>query len=106
MVRIPVPSQARIHKQWCIFDQTENIDFDQEVRNIIGDAGEVTEDDKGIDEEKDKIGIEINRGVRAVEDMRRKEKKIVVKSRFRKNLTQRVTENVSIVRMTKEISRH
>ena len=34
IVSIPVPSQEKLHKQWCLFDQTENIDFDQEVRKI------------------------------------------------------------------------
>merc|ERR1719264_661742 len=37
LVEIPVPSQAKLHKQWCLFDQQEgNIDFDREVRKITG----------------------------------------------------------------------
>jgi hypothetical protein len=34
LVEIPVPSQPKLHKQWCLFDQAENIDFDTEVRKI------------------------------------------------------------------------
>ena len=37
MVSIPVPSQDQLRKQWCLFDQTENIDFNTEVRKITGD---------------------------------------------------------------------
>ena len=37
MVSIPVPSQEKLRKQWCLFDQTENIDFNTEVRKITGD---------------------------------------------------------------------
>ena len=34
-VEIPVPSQTKLHKQWCLFDQGDgDIDFDTEVRNI------------------------------------------------------------------------
>jgi len=33
-VEIPVPSQQKLHKQWCLFDQAENIDFDTEVKKI------------------------------------------------------------------------
>ena len=37
VVEIPVPSQAKLHKQWCLFDQREgDIDFDREVRKIAG----------------------------------------------------------------------
>ena len=32
-----VPSQEKLRKQWCLFDQTENIDFNTEVRKITGD---------------------------------------------------------------------
>jgi hypothetical protein len=41
VVEIPVPSQAKLHKQWCLFDQREgDIDFDKEVRKITGDLEE------------------------------------------------------------------
>ncbi len=30
-VDIPVPSQTTLHKQWCLFDQEKNIDFDRQV---------------------------------------------------------------------------
>jgi len=41
LVEIPVPSQAKLHKQWCLFDQREgDIDFDREVRKITGSAEE------------------------------------------------------------------
>ena len=41
MVEIPVPSQAKLHKQWCLFDQREgDIDFDREVRKIAGQVEE------------------------------------------------------------------
>ena len=35
---IPVPSQPRLHKQWCLFDNSEYIDFDRDVRKIAGTA--------------------------------------------------------------------
>ena len=37
-ISIPVPSQEPLHKQWCLFDQTENIDFNAEVRKITADT--------------------------------------------------------------------
>ena len=40
MVSIPVPSQEKLRKQWCLFDQTENIDFNTEVRKITGNFHE------------------------------------------------------------------
>jgi len=40
VVSIPVPSQEQLRKQWCLFDQTENIDFNTEVRKITGDFTE------------------------------------------------------------------
>jgi len=33
-VEIPVPAQQQLHKQWCLFDQEENIDFDRQVKAI------------------------------------------------------------------------
>jgi len=42
-VSIPVPSQEKLHKQWCLFDQTENIDFDEEVRKITNEEPDVLE---------------------------------------------------------------
>ena len=38
MVTIPVPSQPKLHKQWCLFDNSDSIDFDREVRKIAGAA--------------------------------------------------------------------
>merc|ERR1711953_83812 len=43
VVSIPVPSQEKLRKQWCLFDQTENIDFNTEVRKITGDFPETGE---------------------------------------------------------------
>ena len=43
MVTIPVPSQPKLHKQWCLFDQSDNIDFDREVRKIAATAEESLE---------------------------------------------------------------
>ena len=37
-IDIPVPSQDKLHKQWCLFDQTENIDFNAAVRKITADT--------------------------------------------------------------------
>ena len=34
VVEIPVPSQPKLHKQWCLFDQADYIDFDREVKKI------------------------------------------------------------------------
>jgi len=39
-VEIPVPSQQKLHKQWCLFDNEENIDFDRQVRRITELANE------------------------------------------------------------------
>ena len=39
---IPVPSQEKLHKKWCLFDQIVNIDFDREVRKITHAAAEET----------------------------------------------------------------
>ena len=47
MGTIPVPSQPKLHKQWCLFDNSENIDFDREVRKIAGTA-------------EDNLGEEVN----------------------------------------------
>ena len=38
-IDIPVPSQDKLHKQWCLFDQSENIDFNAEVRKITAETG-------------------------------------------------------------------
>ena len=40
VLQIPVPSQNKLHKQWCLFDDLDKIDFDQEVRKIAGPAAE------------------------------------------------------------------
>merc|ERR1712136_667130 len=40
---IIVPSQEEVHKQWCLFDQADNRDFDQDVRDILSQEQEVTE---------------------------------------------------------------
>ena len=44
LVTIPVPSQDKLHKQWCLFDNSETIDFDREVRKIAGQAGDDLEE--------------------------------------------------------------
>ena len=53
VVEIPVPSQAKLHKQWCLFDQREgDIDFDREVRKIAGRVEEQLareEEDNSVD---------------------------------------------------------
>lgn len=37
LVEIPVPSQEKLHKQWCLFDQVEGeLDFAKEVSKISG----------------------------------------------------------------------
>ena len=35
-IKILVPTQEEIHKQWCLFNEVDNIDFDAAVKNIIG----------------------------------------------------------------------
>jgi len=51
VVKIPVPSQAKLHKQWCLFDQREgDIDFDREVRKITGSVEEAIEEE--VDDKK------------------------------------------------------
>ena len=45
-ITILVPHQDEIHKQWCLFNQVDNIDFDAEVKNILENqapAGSPTE---------------------------------------------------------------
>ena len=52
VLQIPVPSQNKLHKQWCLFDDLDKIDFDQEVRKIAGPAAEqrdLTNDDDETD---------------------------------------------------------
>ena len=34
VIPIMVPTQEKIHKEWCLFNQAENIDFDAEVKII------------------------------------------------------------------------
>ena len=53
---IPVPSQLRLHKQWCLFDNSDNIDFDREVRKIAGPVKE------------EHTNSEINRQGKKIED--------------------------------------
>ena len=65
LVEIPVPSQAKLHKQWCLFDQVlflsskiqtisssaqqeGNIDFDREVRKITGSVEQALKDEDEI----------------------------------------------------------
>jgi len=60
VVTIPVPSQPKLHKQWCLFDQVENIDFDREVRKIAVDVEEALQK-KVTDnlEEEDKTSLDL-----------------------------------------------
>ena len=41
-----VPSQEKLHKQWCLFDQDDEIDFDQEVRKLTGNEPDENEPDE------------------------------------------------------------
>jgi len=54
-VDIPVPSQPILHKQWCLFDQEDNIDFDKQVRRITNEANKektTEQDDDTVFEEE------------------------------------------------------
>ena len=50
VVEIPVPSQPKLHKQWCLFDQAENIDFDTEVRKIESNEKRLKEKEQTVKE--------------------------------------------------------
>lgn len=49
VVEIPVPSQDKLHKQWCLFDNQQDIDFDQEVRKIAGTVEESEAEASGLE---------------------------------------------------------
>ena len=34
-IKIMVPAQDEIHKQWCLFNEVENIDFNAAVKDIL-----------------------------------------------------------------------
>ena len=125
MVTIPVPSQPKLHKQWCLFDQSYNIDFDREVRKIIGthdDSFEETMNDNPVDkkdttaEDADnfisqltlldvtspvKRDLELQEFARGVKDTDNAKS---VKRNTQTNSNEKVTSNVRIVRMTKQVS--
>ena len=65
---IPVPSQPMLHKQWCLFDQGVNIDFDREVRKIAGTAEDNLE--KTVNEREGRKIVEMaeNNNVKTVND--------------------------------------
>jgi len=57
LVEIPVPSQAKLHKQWCLFDQREgDIDFDREVRKITGSVEEALKNEETSDSVQQRRG--------------------------------------------------
>ena len=139
---IPVPSQPKLHKQWCLFDQSDNIDFDREVRKIIGthdDSFEETMNDNPVDkkdttaEDADnfisqltlldvtspvKRDLELQEFARGVKDTDNERIKMMnkdlselknrnaksVKRNTQTNSNEKVTSNVRIVRMTKQVS--
>lgn len=49
VVEIPVPSQDKLHKQWCLFDNQQDIDFDEEVRKIAGTVEESEAEASGLE---------------------------------------------------------
>ena len=125
MVTIPVPSQPKLHKKWCLFDQSDNIDFDREVRKIVGteeDLFEETMNDNPVDkkdttaEDADnfisqltlldvtspvKRDLELQEFARGVKDTDNAKS---VKRNTQTNSNEKVTSNVRIVRMTKQVS--
>jgi hypothetical protein len=141
VVTIPVPSQPKLHKQWCLFDQSDNIDFDREVRKIVGavDLFEETINDDPVDKndttiedadnfisqltlldvtspvKRDLEHHEFARGVKDTDDekINMKNKKISelksrntksVKRNTKRKANEKVTYNVRLVRMTKQVS--
>jgi len=43
VITIMVPTQDKIHKEWCLFNQADNIDFDAEVKIIKAAENEAAE---------------------------------------------------------------
>ena len=71
VVEIPVPSQAKLHKQWCLFDQREgDIDFDREVRKIAGRVEEqLAREEEQLAREEEDNSVDVL-DVRSVEEDR------------------------------------
>ena len=84
---------------WCIFDMTKNIDFDREVRKISGDVEEANDDFEDIDEEENIYASKLDATVPGKKDI-----SFIKSDDDEQNSNQRVTSNIRIVRMTKEIS--
>ena len=122
MVEIPVPFQPNLHKQWCLFDQAENIDFDTEVkkienkqktlrelRNKTGDQDRFEDYDLRSPEKRaiDPIFLDIPQ-IQSEDGFAHQEfQPRYKKKRHTENLevAKHVTANTKIVRMSKHVSR-
>ena len=128
LVEIPVPFQPKLHKQWCLFDQAENIDFDIEVKKIENNKKSLQQEENGQDLAGDEIfAVDIDLrtpGKRAIDPIftdfseledfdrfahpavkpRYKKKRHTEQARGAQNTNKHVTANTKIVRMTKQVS--
>ena len=123
MVEIPVPSQPKLHKQWCLFDQAEYIDFDIEVKKIenkqkslIGKRSETGDQDLFEDYDLKERAIATaplfldlskiqNVGRLSHQEFQPRYKKKRHTEKEEKHVNNaHVTANTKIVRMTKQVS--
>ena len=124
LIEIPVPFQPKLHKQWCLFDQAENIDFDTEVkkieskRRILEENGQDLPIDDDLDifnlrspekREIDPIFTDFSKipnvGGNAHQPLKpRYKKKRHTEHAGKTDTTKHVTTNTKIVRRTKHVS--
>merc|ERR1711881_70508 len=124
LIEIPVPFQPKLHKQWCLFDQAENIDFDTEVkkieskRRILEENGQDLPIDDDLDicnlrspekREIDPIFTDFSKipnvGGNAHQPLKpRNKKKRHTEHSGKTDTTKHVTTNTKIVRRTKHVS--
>ena len=123
LVEIPVPFQPKLHKQWCLFDQADHIDFDTEVKKIekkqqslvdlrseTGDQDLFEDNDQRSPEKRaiDPLLLDIPR-IQSVGGAHQDSQPRYKKKRHTENLEEakhnaHVTANTKIVRMTKHVS--
>ena len=108
-MEIPVPFQRKLHKQWCLFDQTKNIDFDSEVKKIKSKAVDAEVFNPGyidfdiVEFDKRDIGSQQNKIETKVEQQQ--EERIRLEEKAKKKRSHRKT-NKRIVRKTSNVSYH
>ena len=94
MVTIPVPTQPELHKQWCLFDDRDNIDFDKEVRRIAENTNEVGREGKTLDASSENSNLnEVQEAIilsvkEVIPNVEEKEDTLQVKESLDKNITE------------------